>query len=96
MLWNNDTQSYRGTTSDGKTIDVEGDEYAESLADGVKMEAEQRGWDVDGLTDEQRELCEKATHAEINDPNSWAALVGDNQNVTCLEENEAIYREGRY
>jgi len=81
MLWNNDSQSYRGTTSDEKIVDVSGDEYAESLADGVKMESEQRGWDAENLTDEQRETCEQETYKQIDDPNTWAGLVGDNQNV---------------
>lgn len=84
MRWNNNTQSYRGTTSDDKIVDVTGDEYAEALQDGVKAEAEQRGLNADSLTDEQRELCEKATYTEIDDPNSWAQLVGDNQNVTYI------------
>lgn len=85
MIWRNDTQSYRGETSDGKTVDVTGDEYAEALADGVKAEAEHRGYDHENLTDEQRDECEQATYAEIDDPNSWAALVGDNPNVEFVK-----------
>lgn len=77
----NDSQSYRGETSDGKIVDVAGDEYAEALADGVKAEAEHRGFDPDNLTAQQREICENATYQEIDDPDTWAALVGDNQNV---------------
>lgn len=84
MTWNNDTQCYYGVTSDGQTVEVSGDEYAESLADGVKAEAEERGWDPENLTDEQRDVCEKATYEQIDDPNEWAALAGDNPNVEIV------------
>lgn len=56
MKWNNEEQAYIGTTSDGRTIRVEGVEYAESQQDGVSEET-------------------------LNDPDMWATLVGDNQNV---------------
>lgn len=35
MKWNSDKMHYEGETSDGNLIVVEGDEYAESLQDGV-------------------------------------------------------------
>ena len=38
MKWNSDTQAYFGTTSDGQTIRVEGDEYAEAEQDGTPEE----------------------------------------------------------
>jgi hypothetical protein len=85
MIWHNNTQSYRGETSDGQIVDVAGDEYAESLADGIKAEAEHRGYDPDNLTEEQREVCENATYQEIDDPNTWAGLVGDNPNVEYVK-----------
>ena len=56
MEWNAEQQAYYGTTSDGRTIRVEGVEYLESQQDGVDEEL-------------------------LNDPDMWATLAGDNQNV---------------
>lgn len=86
MIWHQETWSYRGECSDRQIVEVSGDEYAESLDDGVKAEAEQRGWDPDNLTEEQREVCENATYAEIDDPNTWGHLVGENPNVEFVEK----------
>ena len=86
MIWNNDTQCYYGKTSDGQIVEVAGDEYAETLQYGRTHEAQQRGYDPENLTDEQREECEAAVidGAGLDDPNTWAALAGDNPNVEIV------------
>ncbi len=75
MIWHNDTQSYRGKTSDGKTIDVTGDEYAEALSDGIRILA-----GFDDANDVPADLVEKyalEVYKEIDDPNTWQPFVGE-------------------
>lgn len=98
MTWNNDAQCYYGKTSDGKTVEVTGDEYAESLADGIQSYIDNQshvdlGQPFEGkpsdLLEQNPGLYEKyenLTLIELNDPNMWAGLVGSNQNVEFVEE----------
>ena len=95
MIWNEETQSYRGKTSDGKIVDVTGDEWAESVADGIRAYAENNGdienfdGDIESLRETNPSLYENyenLTWAELNDPDMWASLVGDNQNVEFVGE----------
>ena len=90
MIWNNDTQSYRGETSDNKVVDVAGDEWAESLHDGIKaLMQENSDFDEFGLSVElvREKMPQLYDHLEdkvlkeLDDPDMWAGLVGDNQNV---------------
>ena len=84
MTWNQDTQSYRGETSDGKIVDVTGDEYSEAFSDGLCA--------VTGISDAgdiPAGMIEKhanEVYAEIDDPETWAGLVGSNQNVEFVEK----------
>lgn len=96
MTWDNDKQAYYGTTSDGRIVEVTGDEYAETLQYGRKVEAEQRGYDPENLTEEQRAECEDAVvdGAGLDNPDVWAALAGDNPNVEIVEK--ATYTEEDY
>lgn len=84
MTWNQDTLSYRGVTSDDQIVDVTGDEYAESLSDGLEL--------LTGITDANdipADLVERyapEVYEEIDDPDTWAALVGSNPNVEIVEK----------
>lgn len=86
MHWNQNTMSYQGECSDGAIVDVSGDEWSESVAEGVKSEADHRGIDWETITDEQREELTTITENELDDPDWWASLAGDNQNVTIIGE----------
>jgi len=84
MTWNNNRQTYRGETSDGRTVEVEGDEYSEAVSEGLKA--------LTGFSDANdipAGLVEKylpEVYAEIDDPDTWVALVGDNPNVEFVKE----------
>lgn len=84
MTWNSDTWSYRGETSDGKIVEVTGDEYAEAFSDGLEALT-----GIDDANDIPADLIEQhalEVYAEIDDPDAWAALVGENQNVEFVEK----------
>lgn len=98
MKWNNNTQSYRGETSDGKIVDVAGDEWSESIQDGIKAYISNQshvdlgGESFDGTPEEFAEQYsalyakyENQTWAELNDADMWAGLAGDNPNVEIVE-----------
>jgi len=85
MNWNQDTMSYRGTCRNGEIVDVTGDEWSESVADGINALADNRGIAREDLTDEQRDEFEDLTLAELDDPDLWASLAGDNPNVEMIE-----------
>lgn len=84
MAWCHRTQTYRGTTQDSMVVDVAGDTYAQALENGVKAEAEARGWNWHLLTDRQRVVCQQATYREIDDPDTWGDLVGEDPTVTFV------------
>lgn len=91
MIWHNETQSYRGELSDGKIVDVSGDEWSESLHDGIQSCIEHNE-DWNGTEEEfaqtyptRYDNYENQTLIELNSPEMWAALVGDNQNVTFVD-----------
>lgn len=93
MIWNNDTQCYRGETADGKIVEVTGDEWAESLADGIKAEIENNEPDFQGDVEAFRESYpsrydnyENQAWSEINDVEMWYGCVGVNQNVEIVEK----------
>lgn len=65
MTWNEWRNAYQGETSDGRTIYVDGDVFAEVRADVLKSEIADRtsNWnDLDG--DQQHELVGKAINNE--------------------------------
>lgn len=99
MTWNENKQAYYGTTSDGKIVEVAGDEFAESLRDGIQAFIEnQSRVDLGGETFEGSpadllerypalyEKYENLTLIDLGDPELWAVLVGDNPNVEFVEE----------
>lgn len=84
MAWNQDTMSYRGVTSDGQIVDVTGDEYSESFSDGLSALT-----GIKDANDIPADLIEKyalAVYAEIDDPDTWAALADCNPNVEIVEK----------
>lgn len=90
MIWNDKTQSYRGKTSDGKIVDVSGDEWAESVRDGIQAYVDNNE-NFEGTLEDFREKYpiryenyENLTWAELDDPNMWAPLAGDNPNVEII------------
>lgn len=86
MIWNNDEQAYIGECKDGAIVSVTGDEWSESVAEGINSEAEQRGIDRETMTDEQRDELAEIVENELDDPDWWASLAGDNPNVELIEE----------
>lgn len=96
MTWNNDTQCYYGTTSDGKVVEVAGDEFAESLRDGIQAYIDNQshvdlGKAFEGSPDELLEQhpslyenYENLTLIELGDADMWASLAGDNPNVEIV------------
>jgi hypothetical protein len=85
MIWNNDTQSYRGTCADGSIVDVTGDEWSESVADGVHAICDNQGLDRHDITDEQHDQFVDETEKELDDPEMWASIAYDNPNVEIIE-----------
>lgn len=87
MIWHNETESYRGKTSDDKVVDVTGTEWAESLSDGIQAYVDNNENFTGNLEDFREtyptryENYENLTLIELGDPDTWAALVGENQNV---------------
>lgn len=45
MTWNSDTGRYQGTTTDGRTIEVDGDVFAEDLSQMTRTYMEEKGLD---------------------------------------------------
>lgn len=90
MKWNQDTMSYRGECRDGAVVDVTGDEWSESVSDGINALIDDRKIDRESLTPEQdEELVDQLrdeVEKELDDPDWWAALAGDNPNVEMIEE----------
>lgn len=90
MNWNQDTMSYRGECSDGAIVDVTGDEWSESVADGINALIDTRHIDREALTVEEDEALidqiRTEVENELDDPDMWAALAGDNPNVEMIEE----------
>jgi hypothetical protein len=83
MIWNNDTQSYRGITADSKVVDVAGDEYQEALEDGILALSGED--DIDAIPAADVEKYAMEVYKEIDDPNMWATFVGENQNVEYVQ-----------
>lgn len=91
MIWNEETQSYRGKTADGKIVDVTGDEWSECVRDGIQAYVDNNE-SFAGTLDEFREVYptlyenyENLTWIELNDPNMWSGLAGDNPNVEIVK-----------
>lgn len=85
MHWNQDTMSYRGECRNGEIVDVTGDEWSESVAEGINSEADHRGINRETMTDEQRDELAEIVENELDDPDWWASLAGDNQNVEIIK-----------
>lgn len=85
MKWDNDEQAYFGETSDGRTVRVEGAEWSESVVEGVHNICRDRGLDRYELMDEQNEGFVEEVERELDDPDLWAGLAGDNPNVEIVD-----------
>lgn len=90
MKWNSDEQAYFGECSDGATVRVEGDEWSESVADCINTQISDRGIDREALTVEQDEALieelREAAENELDEPDMWGSLAGDNPNVSIVED----------
>lgn len=90
MIWNNDEQAYVGKCKDGAIVSVGGDEWSESVSDGINALIADRKINREALSvEEDAELIDKLEDevlAELDDPDMWAALAGDNPNVELIEE----------
>jgi hypothetical protein len=98
MTWNDKTQSYRGETSNGKIVDVAGDEWSEALTDGIQsyidnqshvdLGGEKFEGNPEALLEQYPALYENyenLTLIELGDADMWAGLAGDNPNVEIIE-----------
>lgn len=89
MIWNQDTMSYRGECRDGAIVEVTGDEWSENVADGINALVDDRKIDREALSvEEDEELINNLrdeVENELDDPDMWAALVGDNPNVELID-----------
>lgn len=88
MIWHQDTMSYRGECRDGSIVEVSGDEFSESKADGINALVASRNIDREALSVEEDEALidalEDEVLKELDDPDMWASLAGDNPNVEIV------------
>lgn len=91
MNWNQDAWAYEGETSDGLTVSVAGDYWAEEKADGINTLIDERGINRENLSVEEDNKLIDGMESEVlenfDNPDWWAmqAEMGDNPDVRYVD-----------